>query len=110
MSFPRMLLTVIAIGLFGPSVAALAARNYVVHQAGRVFDLDKLTVRKNEVVTFLNDDTVSHNIVSTSAGNEFNLGSQRPGFSTDVTFTEAGDVPIFCAIHPRMRMTIIVTE
>jgi len=42
----------------------------------------------------------SHNIASISKGNEFNLGSQRPGASTDVTFTAAGEAQVFCAIHP----------
>ena len=39
--------------------------------------------------TFFNDDSVPHNIMSASKGNEFNLGSQAPGSSTDVTFKEA---------------------
>jgi plastocyanin len=48
--------------------------------------------------------------MSTSAGNEFNLGSQPPGSSTDVAFKEDGDVAVICAIHPRMKMTIKVVE
>jgi plastocyanin len=58
----------------------------------------------------VNDDTVSHNIISTSKGNEFNLGSQPPGTSTDVTFKEAGDVLVLCAIHPRMKLTVKVSN
>jgi plastocyanin len=58
----------------------------------------------------VNDDTVPHNIFSVSKGNEFNLGSQAPGASTDVTFKEAGEVQVICAIHPRMKMTVTVTE
>ena len=48
--------------------------------------------------------------MSASKGNEFNLGSQAPGTSTDVTFKEAGDVQVICAIHPRMKMTVKVTD
>lgn len=106
----RMLATVICLGLFGPTVVALAATNYVVHQKGRTFSLETLTIHKNDVLTFMNDDTVAHNILSASSGNEFNLGAQHPGLLTDVTFTEAGIVNIVCAIHPRMRMTVTVTE
>jgi plastocyanin len=58
----------------------------------------------------MNDDSIPHNIMSTSGGNEFNLGSQPPGASTDVTFKESGDVLVICAIHPRMKMTVKVTE
>jgi len=60
--------------------------------------------------TFLNDDTVPHNIMSASKGNEFNLGSQAPGSSTDVSFNEVGDVLVICAIHPRMKMTVKVVD
>ena len=51
-----------------------------------------------------------HNIVSTSKGNEFNLGSQAPGTSTDVTFKEVGEVLVICAIHPRMKMTVKIAD
>lgn len=93
----------------GLSSGALAA-NQVIHQHGRVFSTDSITVKKGEPVTFLNDDTVPHNILSTSKGNEFNLGSQAPGSSTDVTFKEAGMVQVICAIHPRMKLTVTVVE
>jgi plastocyanin len=93
----------------GLSVGALAA-NQMIHQQGRMFSSDSITVKKGETITFLNDDSVPHNIRSTSKGNEFNLGSQAPGSSTDVTFKEAGDVQVLCAIHPRMKMTVKVTE
>lgn len=93
----------------GLSTGALAATE-VIHQQGRAFSSGSLTVKKGEAVTFLNDDTVPHNIMSASAGNEFNLGSQPPGSSTDVSFKETGDVAVICAIHPRMKMTIKVIE
>jgi plastocyanin len=93
----------------GLSVGALAA-NQMIHQQGRVFSSESVTVKKGEAITFVNDDTVPHNIISTSKGNEFNLGSQLPGTSTDVTFKEAGDVQVICAIHPRMKMSVNVTD
>jgi plastocyanin len=98
------LLVVIVIGLTsGGLVAAQAIR-----QKGRVFSIDSITIKSGESLTFINDDNVPHNIASSSQGNEFNLGSQPPGTSTDVTFTEAGDVQVFCAIHPRMKLTVKV--
>ena len=93
----------------GLSAGALAA-NQMVHQQGRVFGPDSVTVKKGDALTFLNDDTIPHNIMSASKGNEFNLGSQAPGMSTDVTFKEAGDVQVICAIHPRMKMMVKVTD
>ena len=93
----------------GLSAGALAG-NQMVHQQGRVFGPDSVTVKKGDALTFVNDDTIPHNIMSASKGNEFNLGSQGPGMSTDVTFKEAGDVQVICAIHPRMKMMVKVTD
>jgi plastocyanin len=93
---------VIAAGLL---TGAMAARQ-TVHQQGRMFSVDNLTIKAGETLTFLNDDNIPHNVASISKGNEFNLGSQRPGASTDVSFTEAGDVLVFCAIHPRMKLAV----
>ena len=95
--------------LSGLSIGAFAA-NEVIHQQGRVFSAETVTVKKGEALTFLNDDTVPHNIISISRGNEFNLGSQAPGTSTDVTFKEVGDVLVICAIHPRMKMMVKVVD
>jgi plastocyanin len=103
---PAFLAVVILSGL---SVGALAA-NLTITQKGRMFSSESVSVKKGESLTFVNDDTVPHNIISTSKGNEFNLGSQSPGASTDVTFKEAGDVQVICAIHPRMKMMVSVTE
>ncbi len=82
----------------------------MIHQQGRVFSAENVTIKKGGLLTFLNDDSVPHNIMSTSKGNEFNLGSQSPGSSTDVTFKEAGEVQVICAIHPRMKMMVKVND
>ena len=82
----------------------------MIHQKGRVFSSESVTIKKGDALTFVNDDSVPHNIMSASKGNEFNLGSQAPGMSTDVTFKEAGDVQVICAIHPRMKMMVKVTD
>jgi plastocyanin len=95
--------------LAGLSTGALAA-NLTITQKGRMFSSESATIKKGEALTFMNDDSVPHNILSTSKGNEFNLGSQPPGSSTDVVFKEAGDVTVICAIHPRMKMTVKVVD
>jgi plastocyanin len=48
--------------------------------------------------------------MSKTPDNAFDLGSQMPGTSTPVTFDKAGIVAVICAIHPRMRLTIKVTD
>ena len=93
----------------GLSVGAYAATE-VLPQQGREISSESVSVKKGDALTFLNDDTVPHNIMSASKGNEFNLGSQAPGTSTDVTFKESGDVQVICAIHPRMKMMVKVID
>ena len=105
----RKLVSLTIVIVAGLSAGALAA-NLTITQKGRMFSSESVTIKKGEALTFLNDDTVPHNIVSTSTGNEFNLGSQPPGAATDVTFKESGDVQVICAIHPRMKMMVKVTD
>ena len=90
--------------------AAVGPGSPIVHQKGRVFSLENVTVARGEPVLFLNDDTVPHNIMSNTADNEFDLGSQAPGSAVPVSFDRAGIVAVICAIHPRMHMTITVTN
>jgi plastocyanin len=101
---------VVFTGLFtGLTVGAFAA-NLTVTQKNRAFSSEEVSIKKGETLTFLNEDSVPHNIMSRSKGNEFNLGSQLPGSATDVTFKESGEVLVICAIHPRMKMLVKVTE
>ena|SRR5258708_14877910 len=103
--------TLLFLGAFAAmGVAAYAAGEQVITQKGRAFSAPSVTTRKGGAVIFFNDDTVPHNIMSTSKGNEFNLGSQAPGSSTPVTFNEIGEAAVICAIHPRMKMTVTITE
>ena len=105
----RMLTSLTVVVLVGLSAGAVAA-NLTITQKGRLFSSESITIKKGESVTFANDDTVPHNIVSASKGNEFNLGSQPPGAATDVTFKESGEAQVVCAIHPRMKMTVKITD
>ncbi|HTE97748.1 MAG TPA: plastocyanin/azurin family copper-binding protein [Bradyrhizobium sp.] len=105
----RMLTSLTVVVLVGLSAGALAA-NLTITQKGRLFSSESITIKKGESVTFANDDTVPHNIVSASKGNEFNLGSQPPGAATDVTFKESGEAQVICAIHPRMKMTVKIAD
>jgi plastocyanin len=106
---PMRLPPIIFVILFGMTIGALAA-NLTIAQKGRMFSSENVAIKKGETLTFLNDDSIPHNIMSTSKGNEFNLGSQPPGSSTDVTFKEMGEVLVICAIHPRMKLMVKVTE
>lgn len=90
--------------------SAIRAEDPVVRQAKSTFAPETMTVAKGQKVRFLNDDTITHNVLSRTAGAEFNLGSMKPGDSAERAFDKPGPVDVRCAIHPRMRLTIQVTE
>jgi plastocyanin len=104
------LMTVALVAAFvSGSVVAFAAEK-TISQKGRAFSESAVTVKKGDTLTFINDDNIAHNIMSSTAGNEFNLGSQAPGASSNVTLGNAGEVAVLCAIHPRMKMSVTVTD
>ena len=82
----------------------------IIHQQGRRFSETSIVVHRGEIVTFFNDDTVPHNVMSDSPDNAFDVGSQVPGTARTVTFDTAGTVVVICAIHPRMRMVVTVLQ
>jgi plastocyanin len=92
----------------GASVALAAERT--ISQKGKVFSESALEIKKGDTLVFLNDDNVVHNVLSTTPGNVFNLGSIAPGHSTPVTFDKVGNLQILCAIHPSMKMSVKVTD
>ena len=87
-----------------------SAAEQTISQKDRAFWPASVTIKAGDTVDFVNDDDVSHNVVSTSSGHEFDLGEQKPGVGTSVTFTTPGEVEVRCLIHPRMRATIKVTK
>ena len=104
---PMMLAPVIAFA--GGAVVAFAAERSIT-QKGKVFSESAITIKKGDVVMFVNDDSVTHNVMSTDSGNEFNIGTQAPGVSTPVTFDKSGEFTILCAIHPRMKLMVKVNN
>ncbi len=104
---PMMLALVIAFAC-GAVVAFAAERS--ITQKGKVFSESAITINRGDVVMFVNDDSVTHNIMSTDSGNEFNIGEQAPGVSTPVTFDKSGQFTILCAIHPRMKLMVKVNN
>ena len=91
------------------NIVALAASKTIL-QKGKVFSETEVVIAKGDTLTFVNDDTVTHNVMSKSPGNEFNIGAQAPGVSAPVTFDAVGTATIICAIHPQMRMNVKVTN
>ena len=100
---------VLAAAFLSGTVVAFAAEKTVT-QKGKVFSETEIAIKVGDTITFVNDDNVFHNVLSTHSENKFNLGSLKPGSSTPVTFKAAGDVQILCAMHPSMKMLVKVAN
>ena len=70
------------------------------------------TTKVGSVVTWLNNDTVTHTVTSVSVpsgANSFDSGNLNYGLKFSVTLTVPGTYTYYCAIHPSMKGTITVT-
>jgi amicyanin len=100
--------TLVAITL----LAALAARPALaadaqVKIANFTFDPPTLTVKAGTTVTWVNADDIPH-VVLEKVG-KFRSSALDTGDKFSQTFSTAGTVEYFCAIHPHMTGKIVVT-
>lgn len=103
--------TVLAFVAGGAVAATFAvAAEKSIMQKGRQFSEKEVSIKKGDTLLFVNDDNISHNVMSSTSGNSFNLGSQAPGKATPVTFDKPGSIQVICAIHPTMKMMVKVVE
>jgi plastocyanin len=77
-------------------------------QQGKAFTPRVLVVTRGTRVEFPNSDPIFHNVFSVTSGATFDLGSYPRGESRGVTLVRAGQVNVFCNIHPQMIGTILV--
>ena len=70
------------------------------------FNPATLTVKAGTKVTWINQDSTTHQVVSDTG--VFNSGDLSSGQSFSFTFDKAGNYPYHCAVHPSMAGTIVV--
>jgi plastocyanin len=87
-----------------------AAAEFEVGQVNKAFTTSELKVKVGDTVIFRNNDPFAHNIYSLSDVKSFDLGSHQQGQSRKVTFDKPGTVEVECALHPGMKMTILVKQ
>ena len=75
--------------------------------SGFAFAEPSLEVAAGTRVSWVNDDPTEHTV--TSEDGSFDSGTIAPGEGFAVRFTEPGDYPYVCAIHPDMRGTVVVS-
>ena len=90
------------------SVSLAQAGEVTITQGGKKFSEKEITISVGDTVKFVNDDKFTHNIFSNSKAGKFDLGAQKPGAESKHVFTKPGKYKVSCAIHPKMKLTVIV--
>lgn len=105
------MITALAAALCLPREAVAA--EHVVSQKKMQFQvsgerIETLTIKVGDTIAFANDDTMAHNVFSRTPGFTFDLKALRPGTTGRHTFAKAGTIEVECALHPRMKLKLVV--
>ena len=83
-----------------------------VDQTHLAFAPHVVVIQQGTTVEFKNDDNVGHNVYWPAIHHDkklaHNMGTWPQGLSKPFTFTEVGDVPLLCNVHPEMSGYIFV--
>jgi plastocyanin len=98
---------ILALGLVAMLENANAAQQHVA-TTGKRFSTSEVRIASEDMVIFVNQDKVVHQVFSTTAGLRFNLKRLPPGAASGVRFARRGVADVRCAIHRDMRMKVVV--
>jgi plastocyanin len=80
----------------------------VIAQRDKTFIPNLRIIVAGQSVQFTNDDPVVHNVFSTSAARNFDLGKPGPQQTREVNFPTPGLVDVYCNIHETMFANVLV--
>lgn len=102
----KMIRRAAVLGLIaGMSTAALAAT--AISQKDKSFSQDNVAIKAGDKLSFVNDDTVTHDISVRTPGGASRPGVvEKPGDELELAFDEVGTYQVRCLIHPKMKMTV----
>ena len=103
----RVLISVIVLGLL---IGAAIAAELEVRQFDRTFLPERLNITRGSVVRFANDEQFTHHAFVETPQFAADTGDIPPGESRGIVFNKAGTFLVRCAIHPQMKMTVVVSE
>ncbi len=74
-----------------------------------LYSPDACQVAVGTTLTFVNRDLQPHTATSLEgAAAAFDTGTLEQGETEQITFTQPGDYPYYCTVHPDMRASITV--
>jgi len=100
----------VVIAVLGVPGAKPKAMTAEMRQKDKQFDPQLVIVTKGSTVTFPNQDKIFHNVFSLSPTARFDLGLYKEGTAKSVEMKRAGEVDVFCNIHPEMVAKIKVLD
>jgi plastocyanin len=90
------------------AATAVGAGEVRVAQKDKNFSVREVALKVNEPLVFINEDSVTHNVYSVTKGMEFEIRTQQPGQTDSIRFSHEGDAEVLCAIHPKMKLRVMV--
>jgi plastocyanin len=90
----------------GATVTSATGSAVQVIMANRSYQPQSVTIKVGVTVSWVNQDTLKHDVVADSG--EFKSALFDKGGSFSFTFTKAGTYPYHCSIHPGMVGTVVV--
>lgn len=106
----RPLFSITTLAILLMPLAAIAGTDYTVSQKGKKFRPSEISINVGDSIIFVNDDKTRHNVYSKSTGLEFKIKKQKPGDRNTISFDRAGTAEVRCAIHPKMKLVITISE
>jgi plastocyanin len=82
----------------------------IVNQLNKKFHPRVLPVMKGQVVHFMNQDKIEHNVFSRDSRNSFDLGRYPRGEYRPVKFDALGIYKVYCNIHKAMILDVVVVD
>jgi plastocyanin len=76
---------------------------------GFAYSPSSITVKKGTTVTWTNQDSVEHNVVSEQEGGP-KSDLLKKGGTFSFTFDKIGTFTYICSVHPQMKGTVTVTD
>ena len=91
-----------------PYLGTATASEHVITQEGKQFSEVFLKVENNDIIRFINHDSVKHQIRFSHKGRDHELDELRPGKTQEIAVNQSGLFDISCGIHADMKLTIFV--
>jgi len=107
-SYVACAVTSILAALGSVGFALGASSLFDVSQKGRTFLPTSVTMAVGDTLAIHNDDEFVHHIFVNSPDLKFDSGEQGIGQTAKITFPAPGTFRVLCAIHPKMRLDVVV--